>query len=134
MFPKTIRILVVDDMAAMRMRISNQIKGFGFTHIDQAENGQQAWEKIESSLKEGNPFKLVVSDWNMPELSGVELLEKLRNTYKYKNLPFLMVTAEGEKEQVIRAIKSGVSDYVVKPVSKEDLEKKLENVWKKHNK
>lgn len=133
MFPETTRILVVDDMAAMRMRISNQIKGFGFTRIEQAENGQQAWEKLEASHKEGNPFKLVVSDWNMPELSGVELLEKLRSTYHFKNLPFLMVTAEGEKEQVIRAIKSGVSDYVVKPVSKEDLIKKLENVWKKHH-
>lgn len=133
MFPSNSLILVVDDMAAMRMRISNQIKGFGFDNIEQAENGKVAFDMLEDRHKEGTPFKLIVSDWNMPEMSGIELLQKIRGTFHHKNLPFLMVTAEGEKEQVIKAVQLGVSDYVIKPVNKESLQKKIENVWKKHN-
>lgn len=133
MFANNTQILVVDDMSAMRIRITNQLKSFGFENIFQAEDGAAAWKMLDESYKEMRPYGLVVSDWNMPNMSGLELLTKVRTTYHLKSLPFLMVTAEGEKEQVIKAIKAGVSDFVIKPVDKDGLMAKLQNVWKKHN-
>ena len=133
MFGSKTKILVVDDMFAMRVRISNQIKAMGLVNVTQAENGKIALDLIEKEFSAGTPFELVVSDWNMPEMSGLELVTKLRSNPIYAKLPFLMVTAEGEKSQVVTAIKAGVSDYVVKPVDAEALKVKLFNVWKKVN-
>ena len=134
MFPSSTHILVVDDMGAMRLRIVNQLKKMGYENISQAENGQEAFDLVAKAKTDMTPIELVLSDWNMPVLSGLEFLKKLRGTFQYKDLPFLMVTAEGEKDQVLEAIKSGVSDYVIKPVSPDDLKGKLQNVFAKHNK
>lgn len=125
MIPGETRILVIDDMAAMRMRIINQLKGMGFLKIEQAADGQEAYNLIQKKQSEGDPIELVISDWNMPVMTGIDLLEKLRADKNFLTLPFVMVTAEGEKTQVIRALKSGVTDYLIKPVDKEILEQKL---------
>lgn len=125
MYPNETRILVVDDMAAMRLRVINQLKSMGFTNIDQAGNGQEAFDLLEKKRSENNPFDIVISDWNMPVMTGIDLLEKIRTNPAYENMPFVMVTAEGEKNQVVRALKSGVSDYLVKPVSAVLLTQKL---------
>ncbi len=122
--PET-KILVIDDMVAMRMRVMNQLKAMGFTKIEQAGDGKEAYELIVRRRSEENPFDLVISDWNMPVMTGIELLEKIRSDKDLKAMPFVMVTAEGEKLQVVRALKAGVTDYLIKPVNKEDLEKKL---------
>ncbi len=133
MFPLDTPILVVDDMSAMRMRVTNQLASFGYTKIFEAGNGLEALQMIEKLQSENNPIKLVVSDWNMPEMTGIDFLIKIRSSLEYKTLPFLMVTAEGEKEQVIKAIKNGVSDYLIKPVDKVSLKLKLDSIWSKIN-
>ena len=125
MVPNETRILVIDDMAAMRLRVINQLKGMGFSQIEQAGDGQEAYNILQKKMSEGSPIELVISDWNMPVMTGIELLEKLRAEKGFFDLPFVMVTAEGEKPQVIRALKSGVTDYLIKPVDKVILEQKL---------
>ena len=125
MVPNETKILVVDDMATMRTRVINQLKGMGFSSIEQAGDGQQAYEILQQKMSEGNPIELVISDWNMPVMTGIELLEKLRSEKNFSALPFVIITAEGEKPQVMRALKSGVTDYLIKPVDKVVLEQKL---------
>lgn len=133
MFPPNTRILVVDDMSAVRIRATNQLRVLGFSKIDHAEDGQKAFELLQLTVKSHDPFKLVISDWNMPVLSGIDLLKMIRSSPVFKTLPFLMVTAEGEKNQVVSAIKAGASDYVIKPLELEVLKSKLETIWKRTN-
>jgi two-component system chemotaxis response regulator CheY len=120
------KILVVDDFATMRRIVKNILKQLGFENIEEAEDGEQAYTK----LKSGN-FKLVVSDWNMPNLDGLGLLKKVRSDPDLKNLPVLMVTAEAEKEKVVEAIKAGVNNYVVKPFTAEVLKEKMDKILAK---
>ena len=134
MFPNKTRILVIDDMAAMRLRVINQLKSIGFVNIDQAENGQEGFDLLEKRRNEKDEVNLVISDLNMPIMTGIELLEKVRTSAIYSKLPYVMITAEGEKEQVIRALKLGVSDYLVKPVEKSLLVQKLAALWTKQPK
>jgi two-component system, chemotaxis family, chemotaxis protein CheY len=123
------RILVVDDMMAMRARVINQLKSFGVTDIEQAGNGEKAFEVLEQMRQNQKPINLVICDWNMPVMTGIDLLEKIRKDKFYSELLFIMVTAEGEKQQVIKALKSGVSDYIIKPFEQSVLEQKLAAVW-----
>ncbi len=118
-----IKVLVVDDFSTMRRIVKNLLKQMGYEDITEAEDGEQAFNK----LKSGN-FELVVSDWNMPNMSGIEFLQKVRQDAALKDMPFLMVTAEAEKEKVIEAIKAGVDNYVVKPFTAEILKEKLEKI------
>ncbi|MBP9708373.1 MAG: chemotaxis response regulator CheY [Oligoflexales bacterium] len=119
------KILVVDDFPTMRRIVRTLLKQNGFHNIVEAENGQLALQTLD---KEGD-IEMVVSDWNMPEMTGLELLKTLRASKKYKDLPFLMVTAEAEKENIIEAVKSGVSNYVVKPFTGQILKEKLDKVF-----
>ncbi|MCX7913360.1 MAG: chemotaxis response regulator CheY [Thermodesulfovibrionales bacterium] len=120
------KILVVDDFATMRRIVKNILKQIGFENIEEAEDGEQAFNK----LKTGG-FKFVVSDWNMPNLDGLGLLKKVRSDPELKNIPVLMVTAEAEKEKVIEAIKAGVSNYIVKPFTAETLKEKMDKILSK---
>ncbi|HEX8948858.1 MAG TPA: chemotaxis response regulator CheY [Dissulfurispiraceae bacterium] len=126
MFNFGIKVLVVDDFPTMRRIVKNLLKQLGFEHIDEAEDGVQALGK----LKGGN-YGLVVSDWNMPNMEGIELLKKVRTESGINEIPFLMVTAEAEKEKVIEAIKAGVDNYIVKPFTAEILKEKLEKIAEK---
>lgn len=128
--PKT-RILIVDDMLTMRKIVGKVCKELGYSSITEACDGNQAWETLSTATL---PFGLVISDWNMPNCTGLDFLKKVRSDERFKSLPFLMVTAEAEAHQVADAIKSGVDNYVVKPFSKEMLKTKLESVYKKYNK
>ncbi|OGW22011.1 MAG: histidine kinase [Nitrospirae bacterium GWB2_47_37] len=108
----------------MRRIVKNLLKQIGFENIDEAEDGVQALNK----LKSGN-YGLIVSDWNMPNMEGIDLLRNIRQEAEpLKNIPFLMVTAEAEKEKVIEAIKAGVDNYIVKPFTAEVLKEKLEKI------
>ena len=111
-----LKVLVVDDSSTMRRIVKNILKQIGFSDITQAENGKDAFTK----LKEGG-FGLVVSDWNMPVMQGIELLRAVRADAELKDLPFLLVTAEAQKEHIIEAAQAGVSNYVVKPFTAEAL-------------
>ncbi|BCB96450.1 two-component system response regulator [Dissulfurispira thermophila] len=127
MFNFGIKVLVVDDFPTMRRIVKNLLKQIGFENIDEAEDGAQALNKLRS----GN-YGLVVSDWNMPNMEGIDLLRNVRQEAEpLKNIPFLMVTAEAEKEKVIEAIKAGVDNYIVKPFTAEVLKEKLEKIAEK---
>lgn len=123
------RILVVDDMATMRKIVKRMLSEIGFKSIEEAEDGKPAWDLIQQRHDEGQPYEFVVSDWNMPEMSGLDLLKNVRDDDRFKKLPFLMVTAEAEQSNVITAVKAGVSNYVVKPFAKDTLMGKIEKIF-----
>ena len=124
MFNLAIKVLVVDDFPTMRRIVKNLLKQLGFENIDEAEDGGQALQRLR-----GGNYGLVISDWNMPNMEGIELLRNVRKEADpLKNIPFLMVTAEAEKEKVIEAIKAGVDNYIVKPFTAEILKEKLEKI------
>jgi len=108
------KILVVDDFSTMRRIVKNVLKQLGYDNVEEAEDGAQAFSK----LKTGG-FGFMVSDWNMPNMDGLDLLKSVRADADLKDLPILMVTAEAEKEKVVTAIKAGVNNYIVKPFTAE---------------
>jgi len=118
------KILVVDDFATMRRIIKNVLKQIGFTNISEADNGNSALKALKSEK-----FDLIMCDWNMPEMPGIELLNKIRTDDHLKNTPFVMVTAEAQKENILAAVKAGVNNYVVKPFTAETVEQKLKKVF-----
>jgi len=122
----TLKVLVVDDMSTMRRIVKNVLKQIGYTDIDEAENGEDGLKK----LKAGG-YGLVVSDWNMPVMMGIDLLKAVRADPDLKHLPFLMVTAEAQKDNIIEAVQAGVSNYVVKPLTAEALLEKLQKIFAK---
>jgi two-component system chemotaxis response regulator CheY len=126
-----IKILVVDDMSTMRKIIKNMLTQIGFTNISEADDGATAWPLIEGAIKEGKPFEFILSDWNMPQLSGLDLLKKVRATEGLEKLPFLMITAEAEQGNVVIAVKAGVSNFIVKPFSAQVLKEKIEKIFGK---
>lgn len=128
--PKT-KILVVDDMSTMRKIVCKILREMGYTDIVEAADGDQAWKAIEETPE---PIGLIVSDWNMPNCSGLELLKKVRANEKVKKTPFILVTAEAEGGQVAEAVKAGVDQYVVKPFNKDQLKTKLGLLYKKYAK
>ena len=123
---KRVRILVVDDHAATRNLVKSILKGYGYDNIAQAESGELAIKRI----FEGN-IDEVICDWNMPGLSGVDVLREVRADEAYQTLPFLMLTAEAYRENITQAMQLGVSDYISKPFTAEILGEKLSAVLKK---
>jgi len=119
----SIKILVVDDFATMRRIVKNVLKQIGFTNITEADDGTTALEQLKSGS-----FDLIISDWNMPKMTGLDLLKTVRGMDEYKNIPFLMVTAEAQKQNVVEAVQAGVSNYVVKPFTADQLTEKLEKI------
>jgi two-component system chemotaxis response regulator CheY len=128
MFDPTTRILVVDDMGTMRKLVMRVCKEVGFTDLIEAADGVLAWNQLITS---NPPVGLVISDWNMPNCTGLELLKKLRGDPKYKQIPFMLVTAEAEQHQIIQALTAGVNGYIVKPFTAATLKEKLESVHQK---
>lgn len=122
------KVLVVDDFSTMRRIVKNLLKQLGYTDIEEAEDGAQAYSKLQNG-----GFGFVVSDWNMPNMDGLELLKKVRSDSQLKDLPILMVTAEAEKEKVITAIQAGVNNYIVKPFTGEVLKEKIDKIFEKIN-
>jgi two-component system chemotaxis response regulator CheY len=118
------RILVVDDFSTMRRIVINILHRLGYQNVVEAENGADALKKLK-----GESFQLVISDWNMPTMTGLELLEAVRADASLKDTPFLMVTAEGRKENIIAAVKAGANNYVVKPFNQATLEEKITNIF-----
>ena len=124
--PAKLKILVVDDFSTMRRIVRNLLKELGFTNVEEAEDGAVALGK----LREGN-FEFVVSDWNMPNMDGLTLLQNVRGDARLKTLPFLMITAEAKKENIIAAAQSGASGYIVKPFTAATLSEKLAKIFEK---
>lgn len=119
------KIMVVDDMSTMRRIVKNLLKQLGYGNVEEAENGQEALNKLRA-----DKYGFVVSDWNMPVMSGIELLRAIRGDESLKAIPVLMVTAEAQKENIIEAVQAGVSNYVVKPFTAEILQEKMSKIFK----
>lgn len=120
------RFLVVDDFPTMRRIIKNLLKEIDYENVDEAEDGSDALRK----LKEDS-YDFVISDWNMPNMTGLELLKAVRADASLKDKPFLMVTAEAEKQKVIEAIQAGVNNYIVKPFTSATLKEKIDKILEK---
>ncbi len=129
MFDQNMRILVVDDFSTMRRIVKNVLKQIGYSNIDEAEDGADALNKLKSKR-----YDFVVSDWNMPNLDGLEMLKEIRADEQLKGLPVLMVTAEAEKEKVVTAIRAGVNNYIVKPFTAETLKQKMQQIYERLSK
>lgn len=120
---KSLTVLVVDDHALTRNMVKAILKGVGFENVIQAENGAVAMQRISNEH-----IDLVICDWNMPNFDGLDLLRAVRSEERFKNLPFLMLTAEAYRENVVEAVKAGVSDYMIKPFTAELLSAKVASV------
>lgn len=123
--PKT-KFLIVDDFSTMRRIVRNLLKELGYTNVDEAEDGVMALSKLNSEK-----YDFVVSDWNMPNMDGLELLKEIRASDSLSKLPVLMVTAEAKKENIIAAAQAGASGYVVKPFTAATLDEKLAKIFEK---
>lgn len=134
MFPPETRILVIDDMPSIRDLVKNQLKAMGYKNIQEAADGEEGLKILVQGNANGLPLQLVISDWNMPKMKGLELLKQVRGVAEWQNLPFVLLTSESEREQVTEAVLAGVSQYIVKPFAAKVFEEKLKTVWAKHNK
>ena len=117
-------ILVVDDFSTMRRIIKNILRQIGFENVVEADDGTSALEVLRAQKVD-----FIISDWNMPQISGLELLKTVRASQDWKDLPFLMVTAEGQKEHVIEAVKHRVNNYIIKPFTPEVLTEKIQKIF-----
>jgi len=123
------KILVIDDMSTMRKIIRNMLNKMGYMNITEADDGDPAWKLISEAQGAGEAFDFIVSDWNMPGMTGLDLLKNIRSSETFKKLPFLMVTAEAEQANVVIAVKAGVSNFVVKPFSIQVLKEKIDKIF-----
>lgn len=132
MFPNTTKFLVVDDFATMRKIIKKVLTELGYTNVEEADDGANALPMIQAAANNGAPYGVIISDWNMPKMQGIDLLKNCKGDPKVKDTPFILVTAESEQKHILEAAKAGVSDYVVKPFNAAILKQKLERVYAKH--
>lgn len=122
----SMKFLVVDDFSTMRRIVRNLLKELGFNNVDEAEDGVVALQKLERG-----DFEFVVTDWNMPNMDGLTLLQHIRKAPELKHLPVLMITAEAKKENIIAAAQAGASGYIVKPFTAGTLSEKLQKIFEK---
>ncbi len=118
------KLLVVDDSSTMRRIIKNTLQRLGYDDILEAEHGLQAWELLDTI----DDINILITDWNMPEMNGLDLVKKVRGDQRFVDIPIIMVTTEGGKAEVITALKAGVNNYIVKPFTPQVLKEKLEAV------
>ncbi|HRH82121.1 MAG TPA: chemotaxis response regulator CheY [Thiobacillaceae bacterium] len=126
MADKNLKFLVVDDFSTMRRIVRNLLKELGYTNVDEAEDGIAALQKLN-----GGNFQFVITDWNMPNMTGIDLLKNIRADAALKHLPVLMITAEAKKENIVEAAQNGASGYIVKPFTAATLEEKMSKIFEK---
>ena len=131
MFNPISRFLIVDDSSVTRNIVRMALQQMKMKTIDEASNGVAGLEKILSASEQGTPYDLVITDINMPEMDGLKLLELVRAEPKTSNIPVLIVTTDGGKPTVIKAVMSGVSGYMVKPFGVEDVKNKILEIYKR---
>jgi len=118
------KVLIVDDFATMRRILRNILKQIGFTDITEADDGSTALKELKKAK-----YDLILSDWNMPEMAGIDLLNAIRADDELKGIPFVMITAEAQKDNIVGAVKAGVNSYIVKPFTADTINKKLKKVF-----
>lgn len=120
-----IKFLIVDDLKSMRWIIIKRLREIGFHNFVEADDGDKALEALKKALSEKQPIEFIISDWNMPNMRGIDLLKEVRADESLKNLPFLMITAEAEQVQMQEALEAGADAYAFKPFTQEELKEKL---------
>jgi len=120
---RDINILVVDDFSTMRRIVKNLLKELGFSKFDEADDGSTAWPMVQTGK-----YDFIVSDWNMPEMTGIELLKRVREDENLKETPFLLITAEAKRSQILEAAQAGVDGYIVKPFTAATLNEKIHKI------
>ncbi|TWH02549.1 MULTISPECIES: chemotaxis response regulator CheY [Pseudoxanthomonas] len=123
---KNMRILIVDDFSTMRRIVKNLLNDLGYSNTAEADDGHTALAALRAQ-----PFDFVITDWNMPGMTGIELLRSIRADPKLKTLPVLMVTAEAKREQILEAAQNGVNGYIIKPFTAQTLEEKLNKIFER---
>lgn len=126
MLDLNMKILVVDDFSTMRRIIKNILRELGYHNVEEAEDGAVAFEKLK-----GGGFDFVVTDWNMPNMPGIDLLKAIRADESLMHIPVLMVTAESQKENVVQAVEAGVNNYIVKPFTATALKERIDLILEK---
>lgn len=124
---RDMRILVVDDFSTMRRIVKNLLKELGFSNFTEAEDGVQAWDAV----KAAGGFDFIVSDWNMPNMTGIDFLRKVRADARFKDTPFLLITAEAKRSQIFEAAEAGVNGYIVKPFTAATLNEKIQKIFER---
>jgi len=120
------KILIVDDFSTMRRIVKNLLSDLGYTNTTEADDGKTAWPLLQA----GN-FEFVVTDWNMPGMTGIDLLKNIRGDARLAKLPVLMVTAEAQRDQIIEAAKAGVNGYIIKPFTAVTLKEKIDKIFQR---
>ncbi len=123
-YDPNMRVLVVDDFSTMRRIVRNILRQLGLVNVVEADDGTTAWDILNREK-----IDFIVSDWNMPKMPGIELLRKVRSSEQFANLPFLMVTAEAQQENIIEAVQAKVSNYIVKPFTADTLKQKIDKIF-----
>jgi two-component system chemotaxis response regulator CheY len=123
-FNPDMRVLVVDDFSTMRRIIKNILRQIGLNNIVEADDGTTAWDTLNK-----DKIEFIISDWNMPQMTGIDLLRKVRASDEFSDLPFLMVTAEAQQENLIEAVQAKVSNYIVKPFTPDTLKQKIDKIF-----
>lgn len=124
---RDINILVVDDFSTMRRIVKNLLKELGFSKFDEADDGATAWPMAKTGK-----YDFIVSDWNMPQMTGIDLLRHVRKTPELKDTPFLLITAEAKRSQILEAAEAGVDGYIVKPFTAATLNEKIKKIFERH--
>lgn len=127
MFDRNINILVVDDFSTMRRIVKNLLKDLGYTNIDEADDGETA-----IPLAKTGKYDLILSDWNMPKVTGIEFLKAVRSTPGIDKTPFILITAEQKRHQILEAAQAGVDNYIVKPFTAGTLQERISKVYKNY--
>lgn len=128
MFDLKTRVLICDDMGVMRKIVSKALRELGFTDITEAADGQLGWDALSNASP---PMGLVISDWNMPNCTGIDFLRRVRADSRFKLTPFVLLTAESEGKQVAEAVQVGVDNYIIKPFTTDVLKAKLQETYKR---
>lgn len=123
-YDPNMRVLVVDDFSTMRRIIKNILRQIGFTNLVEADDGTTAWDILNK-----DKIEFIISDWNMPQMTGIDLLRKVRASEEFGDLPFLMVTAEAQQENIIEAVQAKVSNYIVKPFTADVMKQKIDKIF-----
>lgn len=131
MFAPETKILVVDDSPALRQSMLQFLRELGFQSLHEASDGSIAYEMITESYVTGGPFELIICDWHMGQVSGYQLLQQIRQSPALGELPFIMITVENAVPEVLKAIKGGVSEFIVKPCDRELLQSKLNSAYER---
>ena len=127
------KILVIDDFELMRAMLKNALADIGISGVDEAEDGAEALKMLNAAFEARKPYDVIFCDWNMPVMTGIQLLEAVRSDDRLKEIPFIMVTAESEKHFVIHALTEGATDYIVKPISAATVKRKIEMLQRRNH-